>query len=496
MTGPRSSSGRTPSKTEPVGGQAGGGLFDGFEAYETPTESDYRRLLTDGIVVPDANVFLNLYRYNEQTRNDLFSVLRGLGDRLWVPHQVVVEFWRNREAVLQDPRDTSVTIRDLAGQRDKAISTFRSWANRVSLRQQRTAELIEALTQAFATVTDGVSELSDKDASSFARNTNQDPVLIELEPIMQGRVGPVLDKDEHTEAIAEAKARADSKTPPGYKDAGKDLIASAGDYLVWLQTIRQAKLEKRDVLFVTGDVKEDWWRREHGELRGPRPELVAEMKAQASVRLFMLRPESLLVQARQALQINVSDESVQDIEKVDQLSASFVYAVPTGAEGVRARWDDVLEAVKKRRKIAWMLLSSADVPYFDGETLTVEFKREGDAKGFHTSGCYSALEGALYELFGISPKIRAVSPAGAVFQQPSERAAERRPIARDDDSVGNGSAPLFPGDKVNHDRYGVGVVLTIEGPNDEPEAKVDFGEEVGVKHLILHFAPLTRMPSD
>lgn len=72
------------------------GLFDGFESYKTPTEADFRALLTGGIIVPDTNILLNLYRYNEQTRSDFLSVLNALGDRLWVPRQVIVEFWRNR----------------------------------------------------------------------------------------------------------------------------------------------------------------------------------------------------------------------------------------------------------------------------------------------------------------------------------------------------------------------------------------------------------------
>ena len=58
------------------------------------------------MVVPDANVLLNLYRYTDQARDDLLSVLERLGNQLWVPHQVLVEFWRNRDAVLRDPRDT------------------------------------------------------------------------------------------------------------------------------------------------------------------------------------------------------------------------------------------------------------------------------------------------------------------------------------------------------------------------------------------------------
>src|SRR5712691_8726928 len=69
-----------------------GGLYDGFEAYRTATADDYHGLLTRGLVVPDTNVFLNLYRYNDLTRSDLFRVLGGLGDSLWVPRQVMVEF--------------------------------------------------------------------------------------------------------------------------------------------------------------------------------------------------------------------------------------------------------------------------------------------------------------------------------------------------------------------------------------------------------------------
>jgi hypothetical protein len=69
---------------------------------------------------------------------------------------------------------------------------------------------------------------------------------------------------------------------------------------------------------VTGDVKEDWWRREHGELRGPRPELVDEMRVSAGVRLFMIRPETLLLYGSQVLQVKVREESVEDIERVTQ----------------------------------------------------------------------------------------------------------------------------------------------------------------------------------
>jgi PIN like domain len=302
--------------------ETGTGLYDGFEGYRTATDAEYHCLLTSGLVIPDTNVFLNLYRYNEQTRSDLLTVLSGLGKRLWVPRQVMEEFWRNREGVLRDPRDTEKTATELMGQREKAVITFRRWANRVGLPPQRGNQLIKVLTGAFDEVISGVGELADREASQFARDTNKDPVLASLEPILYGNIGRAMDKADYAAAMEEAKKRGVEKRPPGYKDADKQDSAAAGDYLVWTQILREAKLRERDVLMVTGDVKEDWWRREHGELRGPRPELVDEMRVSAGVRLFMIRPETLLLYGSQVLQVEVRQGSVEDIERVTQAAIS------------------------------------------------------------------------------------------------------------------------------------------------------------------------------
>jgi hypothetical protein len=101
-------------------------------------------------------------------------------------------------------------------------------------------------------------------------------------------------------------------------DKAKDDDSAAGDYIVWEQVLLEASARKVDVLFVTGDVKEDWWREEAGERRGPRLELAQELRDRADVRLFMLRPSSLLEHARKHLGLEVAPESVQEVERVDQ----------------------------------------------------------------------------------------------------------------------------------------------------------------------------------
>jgi hypothetical protein len=313
-----SGSGSPADNRSPASGGARRGLFDGFEAYRTPSAEDYAHALTADLVVPDANVLLNLYRYNPQTRDVLLTVLSRIGDRLWVPHQVVLEFWRNREAVLRDPRSTVATTNELTDIRDRALQVFRSWANRVSLATERSKELQDAVSSGFDVVIQGVGELGDERIDEYARDTNADPVLRGLEPTLNGRVGHPLDETEHGKAVSEGKRRAEQRQPPGYKDAGKAGDGVSGDYLVWYQILQEARRRRCDVLFVTGDVKEDWWRREQGQTRGPRPELVHEMQEFAGVRLFMLRPEGLLTHARAALRVAVEDDAVQDVERVDR----------------------------------------------------------------------------------------------------------------------------------------------------------------------------------
>ena len=60
--------------------------------------------------------------------------------------------------------------------------------------------------------------------------------------------------------------------------------------------------------------------------------------------------------------------------------------------------------------------------------------------------------------------------------------------------VGNRSVPaLSPGDRVNHDKFGLGSVVSTDGFGDRAEAKIDFGGSYGVKHLVLRYAPIEKL---
>jgi DNA helicase-2/ATP-dependent DNA helicase PcrA len=51
---------------------------------------------------------------------------------------------------------------------------------------------------------------------------------------------------------------------------------------------------------------------------------------------------------------------------------------------------------------------------------------------------------------------------------------------------------LAPGDRVQHDTFGLGTVVAVEGVADKAVASIDFGSD-GVKRLLLRYAPVERL---
>ena len=193
-----------------------GGLFDGFESYRTASSTDIQSALQGALVVFDANVLLNLYRYREETRNSIVEIVRALGDRFWLPRQVLEEFWRNRERALASPLgDTRESIGSLQKQFDLAVEVLRRLVKKGSLSESESSELEKALEHAYGIATQKLNSLVGEDQINVARNTSNDPVLGLLEEPLRGRVGPPMDAKTYEQACEEGRRRMTEKVPPG-----------------------------------------------------------------------------------------------------------------------------------------------------------------------------------------------------------------------------------------------------------------------------------------
>jgi len=80
----------------------------------------------------------------------------------------------------------------------------------------------------------------------------------------------------------------------------------------------------------------------------------------------------------------------------------------SGGDALRKNWDAVLEAVKRERRVAWMLLSNTSVVSVEDGILTLRFVRDGDLKGFGASGHDAVLRRVLADGFGLNVTVKGV----------------------------------------------------------------------------------------
>jgi DNA polymerase-3 subunit gamma/tau len=92
----------------------------------------------------------------------------------------------------------------------------------------------------------------------------------------------------------------------------------------------------------------------------------------------------------------------------ESAAAGSAVAGSSGVDGLRQNWPAVLEAVKRERRVAWMLLSNVTVLSIQDGILTLRFARDGDLKGFTTSGCDADLKRVLSSGFGLNVMVKGI----------------------------------------------------------------------------------------
>ena len=45
---------------------------------------------------------------------------------------------------------------------------------------------------------------------------------------------------------------------------------------------------------------------------------------------------------------------------------------------------------------------------------------------------------------------------------------------------------------MNHNKWGIGTIVSVEGSGDDMELKIAFPSPIGIKHLLAKFAPISK----
>jgi hypothetical protein len=301
-----------------------------FHGYYPPTTEQYECLWNEGLIVVDTNVLLNLYRLPTTARDELISVLELIKDRLWIPHQVALEFQRNRLTVISSERkvteDALTFACDLLNNIKKKVDTLQIDKRGLGIESQPLLTQLETSNDQLVKAIKAAHE-AQLDISSV------DPVRDILDLLLENRVGAGPTSQADLEVLtAGGEDRFKDKIPPGFADADKEknpheatfifdnikYQRKFGDLILWRQLIQHAKnTNTKAVLLVTADRKDDWWWREHNKTIGPHTELVREIQREGGVDLFWMYSSVQFVEhANKYVSASVSTESVAEIEHV------------------------------------------------------------------------------------------------------------------------------------------------------------------------------------
>lgn len=300
-----------------------------FPQYDASRQLDYKSAWKEAVFVFDTNVLLNLYRYQENTRDELLSVLQELSEKIWIPFHVALEFQRNRLTVISAQGKKFSEVRKSV---EKIKSTIAAEAARLNLAKRHTLIDFDFLTSEFDTLAKKFLAQLDNSQKTQQKLTAPDLLKNRIEDLFEDRVGPAPANQKAVDDLFKiAEQRYKCKTPPGYMDSKKDedspdeFVHSGvtykrkyGDYLIWMQLMEFAKSQnKAKVIFVTDDAKEDWWLKynlEGTKTIGPRPELIEEASLAGGISTFiMYNPEGFLQYAKEFLKTEISETTLEDV---------------------------------------------------------------------------------------------------------------------------------------------------------------------------------------
>lgn len=235
------------------------------------TAAETAALWDRAIFVTDTNVLLHCLRHPAEVRDELLRLLGALKTSLWIPYQVGLEFHRNRLEVEFGAQDAYESlIKDLDTIFERARERLRQLRAHPTISVAKELAALDMFTADFRArmLALRISHPSAEIADSVGRLTE----------LLEGRVGGRWKPEQISALRKEGEDRYAKKIPPGYKDSKKDAgeFDKFGDLIIWKEMIAKAKVEKRPIIFISDDSKEDWWWIHKGRKLGARPELIEE----------------------------------------------------------------------------------------------------------------------------------------------------------------------------------------------------------------------------
>lgn len=284
-----------------------------FEGYYKLTKKQFEKLWDNCIFSFDANVLLNLYRYSIDTRSDLIKIINSISDRIWIPHQVALEFHRNRLAVIVNQSDTYT----------HSIKQFEKYFNSISDSiESKTHPYLKDSSKYLTSLKKTIDEIIknlEKEQKKYSKLIENDLILSSLSTLFSKNVGEPYNDEKLNSLYKEGESRYKEEIPPGYLDTktkiGKKIY---GDLIIWNQLIDKSIEDKTPIIFITNEKKADWWQIIKDSIMGPRPELINEFKVKTNNQFYLYHINNFMKNSDEYLNQAVKQSTIKEMNALTE----------------------------------------------------------------------------------------------------------------------------------------------------------------------------------
>lgn len=291
-----------------------------FKGYTNYTIEEYKNVWENGLIVVDTNVLLNLYRYSDDTRKKMLDIFEQLKKRLWIPYQVGYEFYKNKDNVIAEAckeyddllKKTNEELVKLNGEIDHKKN------NRLKCKDELKGIITE--------VQNKISEILQQEKQQKESIIGNDDIEKIILSLFNKNIGLPFEEEEFLIIKEEGIRRQKNNIPPGYMDSKKEFN---GDYHIFYAMIDEAKKEHKDIIYITDDAKEDWFKKNDGKIKGGRPELLNEFFYKTNCLLLIYTVDGFV----EGYNKNLSDEPV-DEKLIDELKNYKYYNLSNSVEEI------------------------------------------------------------------------------------------------------------------------------------------------------------------
>ena len=144
----------------------------------------------------------------------------------------------------------------------------------------------------------------------ISSNTKAD----EISNILGKCIGSKFTEEELRKLYKEADDRYKDNIPPGFKDDTKSNKNKYGDFIIWKELITKSKTEQKDIIFVTNDIKCDWFVSYINDSKIPHPQLKREFRESTKKDIYIYTLDDFLGETKLRNLIAVKEETIEEIK--------------------------------------------------------------------------------------------------------------------------------------------------------------------------------------